>query len=72
MELTEFHVTFHLGPEHVHFYYHEYLENEWQRGGRTSAQQLRRLDGDPRELRACADAVAAALIAALGGALRPL
>jgi hypothetical protein len=70
-ELTEFHVTFRLGLDHIHFYYHEYRDNEWHPGGRTSGREIRRLGEDPRALRRRADAVAAALAEALGGLLRP-
>jgi hypothetical protein len=70
VELTEFHVTFVLRHEHVHFYYHERLENDWEPGGRTSSRELRRLGADVRALRARADAVAVALVAALGGTFR--
>src|SRR5262249_33681230 len=68
VELTEFHVTFLLGWEHVHFYYHERLDNEWEPGGHTSTVEVLRLGQEPAELRAAADAVAAAFAAALGGA----
>lgn len=71
VELTEFHVTFVLRHEHVHFYYHERLENDWEPGGHTSAAELRRLGADVRALRARADAIAATLIEALGGAFDP-
>jgi hypothetical protein len=71
VKLTEFHVTFVLQGEHVHFYCHERLENEWEPGGHTSAAQLRRLGLGPAELRAAADEVAMALVAALGGTWRP-
>jgi hypothetical protein len=67
VELTEFHVTFVLGHEHVHFYYHDRLENNWRPGGHTSRGELRRLGIKEAALRARADAVAAALIEALGG-----
>jgi hypothetical protein len=69
--LTEFHVTFVLRHEHVHFYYHERLENDWKPGGHTSAGHLRRLGADPAALRARADAVAAAVVEALGGTFFP-
>src|SRR5579885_1043494 len=69
VELTEFHVTFVLGHEHVHFYYHERLDNDWDPGGHTSAAELCRLGTDGAALRARADAVAAALVDALGGRL---
>jgi hypothetical protein len=71
VELTEFHVTFRLGLEHVHFYYHERLDNEWVPAGHTSGAEIRRLDHDPAPLRQAADVIAAALATALGGAYRP-
>jgi hypothetical protein len=67
VELTEFHVTFVVRQEHVHFYYHERLDNDWDPAGHTSAAELRRLGVDGAALRARADVVAASLIAALGG-----
>jgi hypothetical protein len=70
VELTEFHVTFPIGRQHIHFYYHEYHEKEWQRGGHTSRRQIARLGCDPRELRSRADAIAGAVIEALGAVLR--
>jgi hypothetical protein len=71
VELTEFHVTFRVGFEHVHYYYHERQENEWEPGGHTSAAKVRRLGLDSAALRARADAIAAEFIALLGGACRP-
>jgi hypothetical protein len=71
VELTEFHVTFVLRHEHVHFYYHERLENIWKPGGHTSARHLRRLGADPAALRHQADAIAAAFVEALGGTFCP-
>ncbi len=56
VELTEFHVTFRIALEHIHFYYHERGDNEWQPCGHTSATELRRLGCEP---------------AALGGRRRP-
>src|SRR5262249_15427319 len=67
VELTEFHVTFELGGEHLHFYYHERAENEWEPGGNTSHAELRRLGLAPAALRQQADVIAAAFINALGG-----
>jgi hypothetical protein len=69
VELTEFHVTFHRSGEHLHFYYHELLENHWQPVGYTSHNEIRRLRLDPSELRRLADAVAGQFVAALGGVL---
>ena len=71
VELTEFHVTFVLGTQHVHFYYHEVLHNDWQPLGHTSANEIRRLGHDPAVWRARADAIAANVAAALGGTFHP-
>jgi hypothetical protein len=71
VELTEFHVTFCQESERLHFYYHERQENEWERGGHTSAAEVRRLGLDPRALRQAADAAAHEFIASLGGVCRP-
>jgi hypothetical protein len=70
-ELTEFHVTFYFGLDHVHFYYHEHHDNEWHPAGHTSGPEIRRLGRDPEALRRRADAAASDLAAALGGRLRP-
>jgi hypothetical protein len=69
VELTEFHVTLVRAGENLHFYYHEYLENDWHPEGHTSRTEIRRLGLDPQALLAEADAVAAELVAALGGVL---
>jgi len=71
VELTEFHVTFVLGHDHVHFYYHERLQNDWDPAGHTSSTELRRLGADVATLRARADDVAAVVIASLGGTIYP-
>src|SRR5262245_4040070 len=72
IELDTFHVTFAIEGEHVHFYYHEAsTENDWEPGGHTSSAEICRLQRRPRSLRAQADEIAALLIAALAGALRP-
>jgi len=71
VELTEFHVTFQLGLEHVHFYYHEQGENAWRPAGHTSSAEIIRLGESPLAWRSRADASAAALVAALGGVLLP-
>jgi hypothetical protein len=71
VELTEFHVTFQRGGEHLHFYYHERADNEWLPAGHTSGRQIRRLGLDRAGLRAEADACATALVAALGGTYQP-
>jgi hypothetical protein len=69
VELTEFHVTFYRGGEHLHFYYHELHDNHWQPAGCTSHNEIQRLGLEPHALRAEADAVARALVEALGGVL---
>jgi hypothetical protein len=71
VELSAFHVTFRIGLERIHFYYHERSENAWTAAGHTSSREIRRLGVEPAQLRAQADAVAAAFIAALGGAYHP-
>ncbi len=71
VEVTEFHVTFHVGIDHVHFYYHERLHNDWEPAGHTSTDELLRLRLIPAEWRQRADAVAARFVAALGGLFYP-
>jgi len=71
MEVSAFHVTFEIGRENIHFYYHECLENEWEPGGYTSTAEIRRVGYDPAELRAEADAIAVLLVACLGGVYHP-
>jgi hypothetical protein len=68
--LSAFHVTLPREVERIHFYYHEYLENEWEPAGHTSRPEILRLGCDPLALREAADEVAAALVAALGGVFR--
>jgi len=67
VELTEFHVTFLIGHDHFHFYYHERGEHEWVPAGHTSSGEIRRLRHDPRVLRDRADGIASALVTAFGG-----
>jgi hypothetical protein len=71
VELTEFHVTFTLGHEHVHFYYHERLENDWLPSGHTSRPEVERLGHDLAALCARADRAAAAFVRGLGGVCLP-
>ncbi len=71
VELAAFHVTFVMGNQHVHFYYHERQNNDWDPGGHTSRAELRRIGADAAALRERADAVAAAVAAALGGSWHP-
>jgi hypothetical protein len=70
-ELTEFHVTFLIERDHVHFYYHEVQDNRWRPGGHTSSIQLRGLGIEPRDLRAEADEVAQELVRRLRGEWTP-
>jgi hypothetical protein len=67
IELSTFHVTFEIGLENIHFYYHERLENEWEPGGHTSRGEILRLGHEPMRLRERADAVARAFVEGLRG-----
>jgi hypothetical protein len=71
VELTEFHLTVAAGVEHVHFYYHERLANDWEPAGHTSRREVERLRLDLAALRGAADTVASALVEALGGRFYP-
>ena len=71
IELDTFHVTITLEAERLHFYYHERSTNVWEPGGHTSSAEIRRIGHNPERLRRRADAIAAALVAALQGALLP-
>src|SRR5437764_7015901 len=71
LEVSAFHVTFLLAFDRVHFYYHEAEPNVWEPGGHTSSRTIRRSGMKPRVLREEADAIAARLVAALGGGWRP-
>jgi hypothetical protein len=71
VEVSTFHITFEIGRENIHFYYHERSDNEWAPAGHTSAAEIARLDCVARDLRHAADEIAAALVAALGGTLHP-
>lgn len=66
-EISAFHVTFEIGGDNVHFYYHEMHADGWEPGGHTSAREIRRLRRQPRDLKRVADGIAEALVAALGG-----
>ncbi len=57
-ELTEFHITFLLDLDHVHFYYHEIQDQTWELGGHTSSAQIRYLGFDPQSLIEEADSIA--------------
>jgi len=71
VELSDFHVTFQIGLERIHFYYHERSENAWKAAGHTSGREIRRLGVEPAQLRAQADMAAALFIAAVGGVYHP-
>jgi hypothetical protein len=71
VEVSAFHVTFTLQGENIHFYYHEYRENEWQPAGHTSSAEICRLGLEPAEWREMADEIAARFVEALGGVYYP-
>jgi hypothetical protein len=71
VDVWAFHVTFLLGSDRVHFYYHEADHAAWEPGGYTSGRQIRAHGVKPRVLRARADRIAAELSAALGCTLHP-
>jgi hypothetical protein len=58
VELTEFHVTFEIGFDNVHFYYHETSDYAWAPGGHTSFGEIAGLGVDPAILREEADEIA--------------
>src|SRR5437016_2976269 len=57
VEFSAFHVTFHVGMDNLHFYYHERSEGVWEPGGHTSSAEIRRYEIEPRQLREQADAI---------------
>jgi hypothetical protein len=71
LDICAFHVTFCLGVDRVHFYFHEAAEGVWEPGGHTSAAEIRRHRREPAELRAVADRAAAEFLTALGMQLTP-
>jgi hypothetical protein len=71
VDVCAFHVTFCLGVDRVHFYYHEIADGVWEPGGHTSSAEILRYRRDPAELRAIADRVATEFAAALGMKLVP-
>ena len=71
LDVAAFHVTFCLGVDRVHFYFHEVAEGVWEPGGHTSALEIRRYRREPAELRAVADRVAGEFLSALGMQLLP-
>jgi hypothetical protein len=68
-EVTEFHITFLIRFEHLHFYYHEGWPNQWRPAGHTSRREIRRVHEDPAALRQQADASARQFAESLGGNL---
>src|SRR5687767_3463645 len=42
VDICAFHVTFCLGVDRVHFYFHEAAEGVWEPGGHTSGAEIRR------------------------------
>jgi hypothetical protein len=66
IDMCAFHVTFRLGVDRVHFYFHEVGEGIWEPGGHTSAAEIRRYRREPTELRAVADQIASEFLSALG------
>jgi hypothetical protein len=71
VDICAFHVTFCLGVDRVHFYFHEVSDGVWEPGGHTSSVEIRRYRREPRELRAIADRIAAEFLSALGIELIP-
>ncbi len=68
-EVCAFHVTFCLGVDRVHFYYHEYDNGIWEPGGHTSRGEILRYNVGPDGLRNVADQIATELIEAFGMSL---
>jgi hypothetical protein len=71
IDFASFHVTFRLGADRVHFYYHEVGDNVWEPGGHTSSHELRLHDVNPAAHRELADQIANRLVAAMGGEFVP-
>jgi hypothetical protein len=69
LEVAAFHVTFCLGVDRVHFYYHEVGDGIWEPGGHTSSGEIRRHGVEPGPLRHSADATASEFLAVLNGRL---
>jgi hypothetical protein len=65
VEVNAFHVTFPIGLDNLHFYYHEAGEGVCEPGGHTSAAEIRRYGIEPRHLREQADRVGAEVATAL-------
>ena len=70
-DICAFHVTFCLGVDRVHFYFHESAEASWEPGGHTSGAEIRRYRREPAGLRAVADRVAEEFLSARGMRLMP-
>jgi hypothetical protein len=70
-DICAFHVTFCLGIDRVHFYFHEVTEGVWEPGGHTSSVEIRRYRREPSELRAVADRIAAEFLSVLEQKLLP-
>jgi hypothetical protein len=66
VDISAFHITFCLGVDRVHFYFHEVGKGAWEPGGHTSMAELRRYLREPLRLRSVADGIAAKFLAALG------
>jgi hypothetical protein len=71
LDVAAFHVTFCLGVDRVHFYFHEVADGVWEPGGHTSALEIRRYRREPAELRSLADRIAGAFLSSLGMQLLP-
>jgi hypothetical protein len=69
VELTEFHITYEIGLDNVHFYFHERADNIWRPGGHTWFPHIKRLGVNPIKLRKKARRSAGELIAALNGVM---
>ena len=70
LEVSAFHVTFLVGVDHIHFYYHELDDYLWEPAGHTSNAEIRRHGVDPQILRDEADRIAEQVAHAFGGILK--
>jgi hypothetical protein len=50
VDIAAFHVTYCLGVDRVHFYFHEVTDGVWEPGGHTSGAEIRRYLREPTEL----------------------
>jgi hypothetical protein len=71
IDFASFHVTFRVGVDHVHFYYHELDDQTWESGGHTSLLELDRLGLRRDQLREQADQIARELLSSFGVELLP-